>query len=179
MLISSKASRSATNSAEFAKRANIGTQNLPVDFLCLYSLRTALGLPGEISPRTAWTARSLSRRSKVLRALGVKQGCSFLHRSSRCTVHLVGASFPGAPVCDRPANAEQPVIGQPDLVGHCVSLLPFVVDLQEAETISDFLARVQRELGAAHDHSAFTLVSLLQDLRPGVAVPGVHRFPPD
>jgi len=95
-----------------------------------------------------------------------------LHRSSRA-LSSCWRVFPGAPVCDRLPTAEQPVIGQPDLVGHCVSLLPFVVDLQEAETISDFLARVQRELGAAHDHSAFTLVSLLQDLRPGVAVPGV------
>jgi len=70
-------------------------------------------------------------------------------------------------------TAEQPVAGNPGLVGHCVSLLPFLVDLRDGESVSSFLSRVQQELGAAHDHSAFTLVSLLQDLRPVTPMPGV------
>src|SRR4029077_1458973 len=73
-------------------------------------------------------------------------------------------------------TAEQPVIGEPDLVGHCVNLLPFVVELLDGETIGDFLARVQRELGAAHDHAAFTLVNLLEDLRPVLPALGVSSI---
>src|SRR5208282_5837520 len=63
-------------------------------------------------------------------------------------------------------TAEQPVIGQPGLVGHCVNLLPFVVELREGEAVSAFLERVQGELLAALDHANFTMVSLLEDLRP-------------
>jgi amino acid adenylation domain-containing protein len=162
-----------TNSAEFREAREYWHTKFAGGF-------PVLVLPTD-RPRTArrdFTAHRLDRSVALpavqgLRALGVKQGCSFFTVVlGALSILLARLSRERRFVIALP-TAEQPVIGQPDLVGHCVSLLPFVVDLQEAETISDFLARVQRELGAAHDHSAFTLVSLLQDLRPGVAVPGV------
>jgi len=108
-----------------------------------------------------------------LRTLAAKQGCSFFAVVlGALSILLARLSRQRRFVIALP-TAEQPVIGQRDLVGHCVSLLPFVVELLEGETISAFLARVQRELGAAHDHAAFTLVSLLDDLRPVVPALGV------
>jgi amino acid adenylation domain-containing protein len=63
-------------------------------------------------------------------------------------------------------TAEQPVAGQPGLVGHCVNLLPFAIDLREGETVGDFLKRVQVDLIDAQEHAIYTMVSLLEDLSP-------------
>ncbi|MGA9527480.1 MAG: amino acid adenylation domain-containing protein [Terriglobales bacterium] len=68
-------------------------------------------------------------------------------------------------------TAEQPDIGQPGLVGHCVNLLPFAVEIRARETAGAFLKRVQNEFLSAHNQRMFTLVSLLEDLHP--AVPGL------
>ncbi len=101
-----------------------------------------------------------------MRALGVKQGCSFFAVVlGALSILLARISRQRRFVIALP-TADQPVVGQPDLVGHCVSLLPLAVELVEGEAISAFLPRVQRELAAAQDHSAFTLVSLLEELRP-------------
>jgi thioesterase domain-containing protein len=108
-----------------------------------------------------------------LRELAAKQGCSFF------ALTLGALSILMARVSRQPRfvlalpTAEQPVLGQPELVGHCVALLPFLVDLREEESIRDFLSRVQRDLGAAHDHSACTLVSLFDNLRQVHNVQGV------
>jgi thioesterase domain-containing protein/acyl carrier protein len=108
-----------------------------------------------------------------MRMLGVKQGCSFF------TVLLGGLSILLARLSRQRhfvitlPTAEQPVVGQPDLVGHCVNLLPFAVHLVEGETLSAFLSRVQADLAEAQDHSAFTLVNLLEQLRPISSAHGV------
>ena len=108
-----------------------------------------------------------------MRALGAKQGCSFFAVVlGALSILMARISRQRRFVIALP-TAEQPVVGQPDLVGHCVSLLPFAVDLAEGEAISAFLSRVQRELAAAQDHSAFTLVNLLEELRPVTPVRGV------
>ena len=69
--------------------------------------------------------------------------------------------------------ADQPTIGQPGLVGHCVSLLPFFAELRDRETIAAFLQRVQIQLGEVHDHSSFNLLDLMQDLRGAVHTKGI------
>jgi amino acid adenylation domain-containing protein len=108
-----------------------------------------------------------------MRALGVKQGCSFFAVVLGALSILIARISRQRRFVIALPTAEQPVVGQPDLVGHCVSLLPFAVDLVEGEAISTLLSRVQRELAAAQDHSAFTLVSLLEELRPVMPVRGV------
>ena len=70
-------------------------------------------------------------------------------------------------------TAEQPVSGQPGLVGHCVNLLPLAVEFREGESVSSFFQRLQQDLIAAQEHSVYTLVSLLQDLRPPANHPGL------
>jgi amino acid adenylation domain-containing protein len=60
--------------------------------------------------------------------------------------------------------AEQPVLGQVDLVGHCVSLMPFLVELHAGEDLRTFIVRVQRELANDIEHLSFTIVHLLEDL---------------
>ena len=70
-------------------------------------------------------------------------------------------------------TAEQPLIGQPGLVGHCVNLLPLVVELREGEPVSAFIRRIQIELLAAMDQSIFTMISLLEELRPRVPALGI------
>jgi malonyl CoA-acyl carrier protein transacylase/thioesterase domain-containing protein/acyl carrier protein len=108
-----------------------------------------------------------------MRALGMKQGCSFFAVVlGALSILLARISRQRRFVIALP-TADQPVVGQPDLVGHCVSLLPFAVDLVEGEAISTLLSGVQRELAAAQDHSAFTLINLLEELRPVATLRGV------
>jgi len=70
-------------------------------------------------------------------------------------------------------TAEQPVSGQPGLVGQCVNLLPLAVELREGESISAFFKRLQGDLVQAQENSIYTLLSLLQDLRPSANLPGL------
>jgi amino acid adenylation domain-containing protein len=108
-----------------------------------------------------------------LRALGAKQGCSFFAvLLSSLAVLLARVSKQRRFVIALP-TAEQPVIGQPGLVGHCVNILPFAVELREGEAVGAFLQRVQGELLAAQDHAIFTMVSLLEDLRPVAPALGI------
>jgi len=108
-----------------------------------------------------------------LRAVGANEGCSFFAvLLSSLAILLARISQQRRFVIALP-TAEQPVIGQPGLVGHCVNLLPFVVELREGEAVSAFLERVQGELLAALDHANFTMVSLLEDLRPVVPALGI------
>src|SRR2546430_4921040 len=132
-----------------------GTDGIVGDELCFFQAEdgirdlTVTGVQTCALPiwtaRRDFTARRLDRSVALpavqgLRALGVKQGCSFFTVVlGALSILLARLSRERRFVIALP-TAEQPVIGQPDLVGHCVSLLPFVVDLQEAETISDFLA---------------------------------------
>jgi amino acid adenylation domain-containing protein len=108
-----------------------------------------------------------------LRAVGTKQGCSFFAvLLSALAVLLARISQQRCFVIALP-TAEQPEIGQPALVGHCVNLLPFAVELRDSEAFSAFLKRVQGELVAAQDHAIFTMVSLLESLHPIAPGPGI------
>jgi len=108
-----------------------------------------------------------------LRALGATQGCSFFATVlSSLAILLARISQQRRFVIALP-TAEQPVVGQPGLVGHCVNLLPFVVELREGEAVSAFLKRVQAELVTAQDHATFTMVSLLENLHPVVPALGI------
>ena len=140
----------------------------------------ALVLPAD-RPRSArreFSARRLDHAIPAavvenLRALGAKQGCSFFAvLLSSLAILLARISKQRRFVIALP-TAEQPVIGQPGLVGHCVNLLPFFVELREGEAVGAFLQRVQGELLAAQDHAIFTMVSLLEDLRPVAPALGI------
>lgn len=110
---------------------------------------------------------------RELRAIAAKQGCSFFAvLLSSFAILLARLARQRRFVIALP-TAEQPVIGQPGLVGHCVNLLPFAVELRKGEAISDLLNRVQSGLLQAHDHAIFTMVSLLEDLRPVVPTLGI------
>jgi len=128
--------------------------------------------------RREFAARRLDRAVAAplvqnLRTLGAEQGCSFFSVIlSALSILLARVSGQQRFVIVLP-TAEQPAVGQPDLVGHCVSLLPFAVDLVEGESVGALLTRVQNELAAAQDHSAYTLISLLEELRPVATLRGV------
>ncbi|MGB9490332.1 MAG: amino acid adenylation domain-containing protein [Terriglobales bacterium] len=110
-----------------------------------------------------------------LREFAAKQGCSFFAvLLSSLSILLARISRQRRFVIALP-TAEQPDIGQSGLVGHCVNLLPFAVELRTGETAATFLKRVQSEFLAAHDQGIFTLVSLLEDLHP--AMPGLGISP--
>ena len=101
-----------------------------------------------------------------LRAVAAKQGCSFFAvLLGSLAILLARISKQRRFVIALP-TAEQPVIGQPGLVGHCVNLLPFAVELREGEAVNAFVQRVHADLLAAQDHSVFTMISLLEDLHP-------------
>jgi amino acid adenylation domain-containing protein len=130
------------------------------------------------STRREFKARRLdhpisSGLTQDLRALAANQGCSlFAVLLSSLAILLARISGQRSFVIALP-SAEQPVIGQPGLVGHCVNLLPFTVELRTDEALSAFLRRVQSELVAAQAHAIFTMISLLEDLRPVVPILGI------
>ncbi len=108
-----------------------------------------------------------------LKTLAAKQGCSFFAvLLASLAILLARISRQRRFVIALP-TAEQPAIGQPGLVGHCVNLLPFEVELRDSESVNAFLARIQSELLAAQDHAIFTMASLLEDLRPVVPALGI------
>ncbi len=110
---------------------------------------------------------------RELREFGKRNGCSlFVLTLSALSLLLARVSRQKRFVLALP-SAEQPSLGQGDLVGHCVNLLPFIVDLRDSETVRELLARVQGELAMAHDHAAFSLVHLLRDLGSIETPPGV------
>ena len=132
-------------------------------------------------PRTArreFKARRSDRTIPVsvvqdLRTLAAKQGCSFFALLlSSLAILFARVSRQRRFVIALP-TADQPVKGKPGLVGHCVNLLPFAVELREGEAFIAFLKRVQGDLLAAQENSSFTMVSLLDDLRPGVNAIGI------
>ena len=111
--------------------------------------------------------------AKNLRAFRAKQGCSFFAvLLSSTAIFLARVSGQRRFVMALP-TAEQPLIGQPGLVGHCVNLLPFVVELRDGESVSAFVRRIQIELLASMDQSIFTMISLLEELRPRVPALGI------
>lgn len=108
-----------------------------------------------------------------LRAVAAKKNCSFFSvLLSSLAVLLARISGQRRFVIALP-TAEQPAIGQPGLAGHCVSLIPFAVELRDGESLGAFLERVQGDLLAAHDHSSFTMVSLLEGLHATTPARGI------
>jgi len=155
----------------------------------------AFALPADhVRPaRREFAARRLDRAVAAplvqkLRALGTEQGCSFFSVIlAAWYVSLAGISRQRRFVIALPA-AEQPMVGQPDLVGHCVSLLPFAVDLVEGESVRALIRRVQNELAEAQDHSAYNLINMREESRvtapghgvssTGVALTNAKKFQP-
>ena len=108
-----------------------------------------------------------------LKLLAAKQGCSFFTALlSSLAIFFARVAQQHRFVIALP-TAEQPVSGQPGLVGQCVNLIPFAVEMREGESVVSFLKRVQTDLLAAQEHADYTLVSLLEDLRPVAHTRGV------
>ena len=131
----------------------------------------SLSLPADL-PRKAVREHRAVRVDHTLstslveqvRAVAAEQGCSLfavtvtalsilLARISRQTKFVLALS-----------TAEQPFLGQTDLVGHCVSLMPFLVELRAGEDARALLLRTQHEMAEAMDHLSFTSVNLLEEL---------------
>ncbi len=108
-----------------------------------------------------------------LRTLAARQGCSFFTILLGSFAILLARLSQQRRFVTALPTAEQPSIGQPGLVGHCVNLLPFPVEIRDDEAVCAFLLRLQRELLASQEHAIFTVASLLEDLHPVVPGPGV------
>jgi thioesterase domain-containing protein/malonyl CoA-acyl carrier protein transacylase len=108
-----------------------------------------------------------------LRSMAAKHGCSFFTALvGSLSILFARISRQRRFVISLP-TAEQPVSGQPGLVGQCVNLLPLAVELREGEAISAFFKRLQGDLVQAQENSIYTLLSLLQDLKPSLNIPGL------
>lgn len=99
-----------------------------------------------------------------LRNLAAEQGCSiFAVTVAALSILLARISGQGRFVLPL-STAEQPFLGKTNLVGHCVSLMPYLVELRPDEDVISLVRRVQSELAEAIDHLSFTTVNLLEDL---------------
>ena len=162
-----------SHSSEYKKAANFWHAKFKDGF-------PVLVLPTD-HPRTAhrdFLARHLEHPVPVevvknLRAFRAKQGCSFFAVLLSSTAILLARVSGQRRFVMALPTAEQPLIGQPGLVGHCVDLLPFVVELRDGESVSAFVRRIQIELLASMDQSIFTMISLLEELRPRVPALGI------
>lgn len=113
-----------------------------------------------------------STRTRELRLLAASRGWSFfglilgvyailLARVSR--QHHFVISLP---------TAEQPVLGKPDLVGHCVQMLPFEVLIKKGDTVDTFLSGVQEQLAVIHEFAMYTATHLISELHPSKRMQG-------
>ena len=124
-------------------------------------------------PRQKRREHNASRFDKLIagpkanqaRQLAKGQNCSFFTVILAALVTLLARMSRQSRFVLALPTAEQPSIGEPGLVGHCVNLLPFIAELRDKETVSEFLARTQRELAEAYDHSIYTLVHVMQDTK--------------
>lgn len=108
-----------------------------------------------------------------LRALATDEHCSFFAVVlGGLSILLARASQQDRFVLALPF-ADQPTIGQPGLVGHCVTLLPFLAEFRESESVSSFLNRVQTQIAEIHDHRSFNLLDLLLDLHRVTPAKGI------
>lgn len=131
----------------------------------------ALVLPADL-PRGAMRQNRAIRVDRTigaqivdqLRGLASEQGCSlFAVNVAALAILLARVSGQGRFVLPL-STAEQPFLGKTDLVGHCVSLVPFLVELRAGEDVIALVRRIQGELAEAIDHLSFTTVNLLEDL---------------
>ncbi|MGV0103655.1 Non-ribosomal peptide synthetase [Nostoc sp. DSM 114160] len=99
-----------------------------------------------------------------LKQLGTKLGCSFmttilggfevwLHRLTRQNDLVVGIPAAG-----------QAALGQYNLVGHCVNLLPLRSQINGEKSFSDYLQTRRSAVLDAYDHQQFTFGSLVKKL---------------
>lgn len=99
-----------------------------------------------------------------LKQLGTKLGCSFmttilsgfevwLHRLTGQNDLVVGISVAG-----------QATLGQYNLVGHCVNLLPLRSQINGEKSFSDYLQTRRSAVLDAYDHQQFTFGSLIKKL---------------
>lgn len=161
------------NSADFRDARNFWHAKFAAGF-------PALVLPTDRprTPRRNFAASRLEHAVAApvvqgLRTFAAKNGCSFFAVVLGALAILLARISRQRRFVIALPSAGQPVIGQPDLVGYCVNLLPLSVEFLEGESISAFLARVHGELGAAHDHDSYSLVHLLEDLRSVAPALGV------
>lgn len=80
--------------------------------------------------------------------------CAFAFRLTGRSEVLFGVPFAG-----------QLAKGDMDLVGHCVNVLPFKLDISGEETFEQLLAQVQAAMLEASDYQYVTLGTLLQSLK--------------
>ena len=112
-----------------------------------------------------------------LKSFAAKQGCSFFAALLSSLANFFARVAKQRRFVLALPTAEQPVSGQPGLVGQCVNLLPFAVELREGEAAGVFLKRVQSDLLAAQEQAVYTMVGLLEDLRTEAHTRGVSPIP--
>ena len=61
-------------------------------------------------------------------------------------------------------SAGQAISAEPELVGHCVNLLPLLLSLEDSESFTELLQRTRSRLLDALDHQRFTYGTLLKSL---------------
>ena len=61
-------------------------------------------------------------------------------------------------------TAEQPILNRDNLIGHCVNLIPLLIDVDESQPFIDYLKDLSQTLYDSYDNQRFSLSSLLEIL---------------
>lgn len=155
----------------------------------------ALALPADLPRKPVREHRAIridrtfpTTKVEQARAVAAEQGVSLF------AVNVAALAILLAKLARQPrfvlalSTAEQPFLGQTQLVGHCVSLMPFLVELRPDEELLPFVRRIQHELAEATDHLSFTTVHLMEELVSTsrtrispipVGLTGIKKFRPD
>ena len=110
----------------------------------------------------------------ALRSFAVHQSCSFFAVVLSAYALLLSRVSGQRHFVIALPTAEQPLLGQPNLVGHCVNMLPFEISIKPGDTTAAFLSEVQRQLSHAYDHSMYTLTHIVDRLRPASPHAGIR-----
>jgi len=167
----------APSFAAYANMADVRTHSQEFEAARAYWARKfargvpALELPADFSrkPVREHSATRVDRtlRTQIVeqvRAVAAEQGCSLFAVNVAALAILLARLSSQTRFILTLSIAEQPFLGQTQLVGHCVSLMPFLAELRPDEDAVALIRRVQQELAEAMDHLSFTTVNLMEEL---------------
>lgn len=96
--------------------------------------------------------------------LGAKQGCSLVNTLFAAFKLLIYSLTKESNLIIGMPAAEQSILGQYYLIGHCVNMLPIKTQLNPKQSFNAYLKTVKQNMLDAYEHQDYTFGSLIQKL---------------